>query len=70
VDDPHAARPIIFDTDRQAELIGPVAVTGVRVSGSEALALLGSATMPASDIFVRREAAGWKINEVFGGPLQ
>jgi hypothetical protein len=51
------------------ELAGAVGITGVRVSGSEGLALLGSRTMPASEIFVRREGGVWKIDALFGAAL-
>ena len=44
------------------ELAGVVQVTGVRVDGAQAYALVGSTTMPAGYIQVRREAGIWKIS--------
>jgi hypothetical protein len=44
-------------------------VTGVRVKGDDAYALLGSKTGPASYIILRRERGGWKVNGLLGGPL-
>jgi hypothetical protein len=51
------------------ELAGVVGVTGVRVSDGEGLALLGSRTMPASEIFVRREGGVWKVDALSGRPM-
>jgi hypothetical protein len=52
-----------------SKLTGAVHVTGARVNGGEAYALLGSTTMPAGFIIVRREAGRWKIGTIIGGPL-
>jgi hypothetical protein len=52
-----------------SQLAGGFAVTGVRVEGKEARALLGSRTLPASFILLRREHGIWKINELLGQPL-
>jgi hypothetical protein len=43
------------------ELAGAVQVTGVRVSGAQAYALVGSTTMPAGYIQLRHEAGTWKV---------
>jgi len=48
---------------------GPTAVTGVRISGDRAIALLGSSTMPASDISLQRERGEWKIAQLIGVAL-
>jgi hypothetical protein len=45
------------------------AVTGVRVEGKEARALLGSRTSPARFVVVTRERGVWKIDELLGQPL-
>jgi hypothetical protein len=52
-----------------SQLAGGFAVTGVRVEGREARALLGSRTLPASFILLRRERGAWKISELLGQPL-
>lgn len=52
-----------------SQLAGGFAVTGVRVEGKEAHALLGSRTLPASFILLRRERGAWKIYELLGQPL-
>jgi hypothetical protein len=54
---------------RREGLAGGFAVTGVRVEGSEARALLGSRTLPASFVVVTRERGAWKIDELIGQPL-
>ncbi len=50
-------------------LQSPIAVTGVRTFADETHALLGSRTMPASTIAVRREGGAWKIGKLLGSPL-
>jgi hypothetical protein len=52
-----------------SQLTGVFEVTGVRVEGREARALLGSKTVPASFVTARRERRAWKINELLGEPL-
>jgi hypothetical protein len=52
-----------------SQLAGRLAVTGVRVEGNEARALLGSRTLPAGFILLRRERGAWKIYELLGRPL-
>jgi hypothetical protein len=52
-----------------SQLVGGLTVTGVRVEGREARVLLGSRTLPASFILVRRERGAWKISELLGQPL-
>jgi hypothetical protein len=52
-----------------SQTTGAVQVTNVLVTGSHALALFGSRTMPASDIALKRERGVWKIDGLIGGPL-
>jgi hypothetical protein len=52
-----------------SQLTGAIEVTGVRVKGNHALALLGSKTVPASMINMERERGAWKIDELLGVPL-
>jgi hypothetical protein len=47
----------------------PVKVTAVRLEGSQARAMLGSITMPASVIAVQREGGKWMLDGLVGGPL-
>jgi hypothetical protein len=51
------------------QLTGAFEVTGVRVSGSSAYALLGSTTTPASYILLKRDAGVWKIDTLLAGSL-
>jgi hypothetical protein len=51
------------------KLAGGFEVTGVRVEGREARALLGSRTVPARFVVVTRERGAWKIDELIGQPL-
>jgi hypothetical protein len=53
-----------------SELTAPVAVTGALVNGDHALALLGSARMPASYITLQRQRGGWTINALLGNALR
>jgi hypothetical protein len=52
-----------------SQLAGRFEVTGVRVEGREARALLGSSTVPASFVVVKRERGAWKIGALLGEPL-
>jgi hypothetical protein len=52
-----------------AQLAGTIKVTGVRVDGNHAEVLIGSTTMPASDIAVMREGKAWKVAELLGSAL-
>jgi hypothetical protein len=52
-----------------SQLTGAIEVSGVRVKGNQAYALVGSRTVPASYIMVRREHGIWKIDELLAGPL-
>jgi hypothetical protein len=52
-----------------AQLKGAMDVTGVRVAGAEAIALLGSHTMSASKISVHMEDGTWKIDALVGTTL-
>lgn len=52
------------------ELQTAFVMTGLRVKGSQGVALLGSKTvMPASSIAIRREGGAWKIDALIGTPL-
>jgi hypothetical protein len=51
------------------QLTEPPEVTGVRVEGDLAYALLGWATMPVGFMEVRREGGAWKIDRVLAAPL-
>jgi predicted small secreted protein len=53
----------------RGELAGPSKVTGVRVKGNQAEALVGSRTMPASYIMLEREGRVWRIEELLGATL-
>jgi hypothetical protein len=53
----------------RGKLAGSIKVTDVRVNGNEAHALLGSKTMPASYIALRRERGAWKIADMLGYAL-
>jgi len=44
-------------------------ITGVRVEGKEAIALLGSRAQPAGEIPLTRIAGVWRIGSLFGGAL-
>lgn len=44
-------------------------VTGVRVKGDRAYALLSATTMPVGDILLRREQGAWRIWGLLGGPV-
>jgi hypothetical protein len=48
---------------------GAITVTDVRVKGDRAYAFIGSRTMPASYIVVRRGAGGWKLSALRGKAL-
>jgi hypothetical protein len=50
-------------------LAGAIVVTGVRVSANQGRALIGSETIPASYLFVKRERGIWKVDALFGQPL-
>jgi hypothetical protein len=52
-----------------SQLAGGFEVTGVRVKGGEARVLLGSRTVPAGFVTVRRERGAWKIEALLGEPL-
>ncbi len=51
------------------QLTVPVQVTGVRVNGLHADALVGFATLPAGVVKARREGASWKIEGLLAVPL-
>jgi hypothetical protein len=53
-----------------AQLVQPPTVTGVRVNGELAYALLGWTALPAGYIEARREGRAWKIDKVLAAPLQ
>jgi hypothetical protein len=52
-----------------AQLRGTLEVADVRIKDNRAFVLLGSTTMPASELFVHREHGVWKIDSMLGGPL-
>ncbi len=52
-----------------ARLAGHVEVTGVHARGDNALALLGSTTMPASDVSLERRGNAWKVTALIGDVL-
>lgn len=52
-----------------SQMSGAVVVTGVRVNGHQARALLGSSTEPAGFISAKRERGVWKIDQLVGEPL-
>ncbi len=47
----------------------PVAVTGVRVEGQEALVTIGSRQAPASYFLMKREGGAWKVQDLLPVPL-
>ncbi|MGC2374862.1 MAG: hypothetical protein WA484_13400 [Solirubrobacteraceae bacterium] len=51
------------------QLIDPPQVTGVRVNGDVAYALLAWRTLPAGYMQVRREGRSWKIDRVLAASL-
>jgi len=51
------------------KLTGHLQVTAVRISGKQAEALLGSTTMPASEIALQDEHGGWKIEALLSHSL-
>jgi hypothetical protein len=52
-----------------SQLTGSFKLTGLRISGDQGFAQLGSKTMPASVIYVEREGGLWKVKELRGGEL-
>jgi hypothetical protein len=52
------------------KLAGAIEVTGVRVEGNLALALLGSRTRPASEMSVERIGGAWKIALLLANALR
>jgi hypothetical protein len=54
---------------RHALVDAPIHVTGLLVKGDLAIALLGSKTLPAADITVKREHGRWQIDALLGTPL-
>jgi hypothetical protein len=51
------------------QLTNSVTITNARVNGNQGLALLGSHTMPASDMPVERKNGHWKIVAILASPL-
>jgi hypothetical protein len=45
-------------------------VTSVRIHGDQAIAFIGSPTMPASSIMLVREGDAWKLDATIGSPLR
>lgn len=52
-----------------AEMVGTLQVTGVRIDGRHALALLGFKTMPERQIAVRDEHGAWRIDGLLDSEL-
>jgi hypothetical protein len=52
-----------------SQLVGSFTVTGARVEGDHAIALLGSTTMPASEISLTEAHGAWWISEIISSPL-
>jgi hypothetical protein len=52
-----------------ARLTRPMTVTGVRVDGALAYAVLGSTTMAPGYMEARRERGAWKIDRALAAPL-
>jgi hypothetical protein len=50
-------------------VLATTVVTGVRVKGRKAFALLRSKAMPEGDVPLQRELGIWKIGTLIGGPL-
>lgn len=44
-------------------------VTAVRTNGNHAVALLGSKTVPASEVLIERQGGVWMISSLIGSPL-
>jgi hypothetical protein len=49
-----------------AQLAAPNGVTGVRIAGQQAYALLGSTALPPSYIIMQRESGAWRIAQLLG----
>jgi hypothetical protein len=45
-------------------------LTGVRVQGNKAYALMRTATIPIGFVTLRREHGAWKLDAFFGGPVE
>jgi hypothetical protein len=54
---------------RRSLVSGSIRVTAVRVESDKALALLGSKTMPASDMPLERERGSWTVSSLLDSPL-
>ncbi len=54
---------------QSSAVLATTEVTGVRVNGRKAFALLRSKAMPQGDIPLQRELGTWKIGTLIGGPL-
>jgi hypothetical protein len=52
-----------------AELTAAVEMTGARIEGNQAYALLGSAKAPASSLSLLRGKGAWKVDELLVRPL-
>lgn len=51
------------------QLVDPIDVTGVRISGNQAVALLGSKRIPAGSISITRQGGAWMIGSIMGTTL-
>jgi hypothetical protein len=52
-----------------AELTGAIEVTGVRVDSESTLALVGSSTIPAGEVAVKREGGAWRLTSLLAHAL-
>jgi hypothetical protein len=58
----------LFGHERD-ELTEAVTIVGVRAEGRHAAVVVGSRAMPASEIFLERQGAGWRLTSIFASPL-
>jgi hypothetical protein len=56
-------------TGAQAAQEKAVQVTGVRVRGGTAFALIRTPTMPSGEVLLSREGSGWKVSTLIGSEL-
>jgi hypothetical protein len=63
-----AVMKLLFEHMR-AQLKAKFVITGVRVEGNTAVALLGSKTVPASSLTLQRSHGAWTVNELVGSPM-
>lgn len=54
---------------RHQQLAEAITVVAVRIKGNSAQVVFSSRSMPASDIYLTREARSWKVEQLLGQPL-